>query len=101
MWATGTRSDVMKRIAVPPIGGILTSFLLELVVCPPIYQVWRWNSEAQRTTEDWRLPRLKPAKGLAGRCRPSFTDLELLIVLGLGTLGPNVLLDHLIRHVPA
>ena len=30
MWATGAGSDVMKRIAAPMIGGILTSFLLEL-----------------------------------------------------------------------
>ena len=37
MWATGTGSDVMKRIAAPIIGGILTSFLLELVVYPPVY----------------------------------------------------------------
>jgi len=31
-WAAGTGSDVMKRIAAPLVGGILTSFLLELVV---------------------------------------------------------------------
>ncbi|MFL5303427.1 MAG: efflux RND transporter permease subunit, partial [Anaeromyxobacteraceae bacterium] len=43
LWATGTGSDVMKRIAAPMIGGIFTSFLLELVVYPPIYQLWRWN----------------------------------------------------------
>jgi len=39
MWATGTGSDVMKRIAAPMIGGIFTSFLLELIVYPAIYQV--------------------------------------------------------------
>jgi Cu(I)/Ag(I) efflux system membrane protein CusA/SilA len=43
LWATGTGSDVMKRIAAPLVGGILTSFVLELVVYPPIYQIWRWN----------------------------------------------------------
>jgi Cu(I)/Ag(I) efflux system membrane protein CusA/SilA len=43
--ATGTGSDVMKRIAAPMIGGILTSFLLELLVYPPVYQVWKWNFE--------------------------------------------------------
>ena len=41
MWATGTGSDVMKRIAAPLIGGILTSFLLELLIYPPLYQLWR------------------------------------------------------------
>jgi Cu(I)/Ag(I) efflux system membrane protein CusA/SilA len=43
MWATGTGSDVMKRIAAPMIGGIFTSFLLELVVYPVIYELWKWN----------------------------------------------------------
>jgi Cu(I)/Ag(I) efflux system membrane protein CusA/SilA len=40
MWATGTGSDVMKRIAAPMVGGLLTSFVLELVVYPAIYQKW-------------------------------------------------------------
>ncbi len=37
MWSMGTGSDVMKRVAAPMIGGIFTSFLLELIVYPPIY----------------------------------------------------------------
>ena len=41
MWSTGTGADVMRRIAAPMVGGILTSFLMELVVYPPIYQIWR------------------------------------------------------------
>jgi len=41
MWATGTGSDVMKRIAAPMIGGIFTSFLMELLVYPPVYLLWR------------------------------------------------------------
>jgi Cu(I)/Ag(I) efflux system membrane protein CusA/SilA len=48
LWATGTGSDVMKRIAAPMVGGILTSFALELVVYPPIYQLWKWNFELKR-----------------------------------------------------
>ena len=44
MWSTGTGADVMKRIAAPMIGGIFTSFLLELVVYPAIYEVWKWHS---------------------------------------------------------
>jgi len=42
MWSTGTGADVMKRIAAPMIGGIFTSFIMELVVYPAIYEVWRW-----------------------------------------------------------
>jgi len=41
MWSMGTGSDVMKRIAAPMIGGILTSFILELLVYPPLYAMWR------------------------------------------------------------
>jgi len=48
MWATGTGSDVMKRIAAPMIGGIFTSFLLELIVYPAIYQIWKWNFELKK-----------------------------------------------------
>ncbi len=48
MWSTGAGSDVMKRIAAPMIGGILTSFLLELVVYPAVYQIWKWNFGMKR-----------------------------------------------------
>jgi Cu(I)/Ag(I) efflux system membrane protein CusA/SilA len=48
MWSVGTGSDVMKRIAAPMIGGIFTSFLLELVVYPAIYEVWKWNFELKK-----------------------------------------------------
>jgi Cu(I)/Ag(I) efflux system membrane protein CusA/SilA len=42
MWSTGAGADVMKRIAAPMVGGIFTSFIMELVVYPAIYLVWRW-----------------------------------------------------------
>jgi Cu(I)/Ag(I) efflux system membrane protein CusA/SilA len=42
LWATGTGSDVMKRIAAPVVGGVFSSFLLELLVYPAIYEVWKW-----------------------------------------------------------
>ena len=45
MWSTGAGADVMKRIAAPMIGGIFTSFLMELIVYPAIYFIWRWNFE--------------------------------------------------------
>ena len=43
MWSTGAGADVMKRIAAPMIGGILTSVLMELVIYPCLYETWRWN----------------------------------------------------------
>jgi Cu(I)/Ag(I) efflux system membrane protein CusA/SilA len=48
MWSLGTGADVMKRIAAPMIGGILTSFLLELLVYPGIYQIWKWHFEMKK-----------------------------------------------------
>jgi Cu(I)/Ag(I) efflux system membrane protein CusA/SilA len=50
MWSLGTGSDVMKRIAAPMIGGLVTSFILELLVYPPIYGIWKWNFEMKRGT---------------------------------------------------
>jgi len=48
LWSTGTGSQIMKRIAAPMIGGICTSFLLELLVYPAIYAVWRgWQLALQ------------------------------------------------------
>jgi Cu(I)/Ag(I) efflux system membrane protein CusA/SilA len=49
LWAVGAGSDVMKRIAAPMVGGIFTSFLLELIVYPAIYEVWKWHTEVKRT----------------------------------------------------
>ena len=41
LWNTGTGADVMKRIAAPMIGGLVTSFLLELTVYPAIFALWK------------------------------------------------------------
>ncbi len=49
MWATGTGSDTMKRIAAPMIGGIFSSFLLELLIYPVIYELWKWHFEMKRS----------------------------------------------------
>ena len=41
MWSAGTGADVMKRVAAPMVGGLVTSFFLELLVYPPLYLLWR------------------------------------------------------------
>lgn len=41
MWSTGTGSEVMKRIAAPMVGGIVTSGLLELLVYPALFAIWK------------------------------------------------------------
>jgi Cu(I)/Ag(I) efflux system membrane protein CusA/SilA len=47
MWSTGTGADVMKRIAAPMLGGLFTSFIMELLVYPAIYLLWKWHSEVR------------------------------------------------------
>ncbi len=47
MWSMGTGSDVMKRVAAPMVGGLATSFALELLVYPAIYLLWRWHTEVK------------------------------------------------------
>jgi len=52
MWSIGTGSDVMKRIAAPMIGGVFTSFLLELLIYPAIFELWKWHSEVKKKGEN-------------------------------------------------
>jgi Cu(I)/Ag(I) efflux system membrane protein CusA/SilA len=48
LWSHGTGADVMKRIAAPMVGGMVTSTVLTLVVIPAIYLLWR-SWELRRT----------------------------------------------------
>jgi Cu(I)/Ag(I) efflux system membrane protein CusA/SilA len=41
LWSEGTGADVMKRIAAPMVGGLVTSFLLELLVYPALFAAWK------------------------------------------------------------
>jgi Cu(I)/Ag(I) efflux system membrane protein CusA/SilA len=41
MWSHGTGADVMKRIAAPMVGGLITSTILTLVIIPAIYGIWK------------------------------------------------------------
>jgi Cu(I)/Ag(I) efflux system membrane protein CusA/SilA len=57
LWSTGTGADVMKRIAAPMIGGLVTSFLLELTVYPALFAIWKGRG----------LPASRPPRGVR-RC---------------------------------
>jgi Cu(I)/Ag(I) efflux system membrane protein CusA/SilA len=48
MWSHGTGADVMKRIAAPMVGGMITSTALTLVVIPSIYLLWRARQVERR-----------------------------------------------------
>ncbi len=48
MWTTGTGADVMKRIAAPMIGGMVSSTVLTLLVIPVLYALWRgWSGPSR------------------------------------------------------
>jgi Cu(I)/Ag(I) efflux system membrane protein CusA/SilA len=47
MWSTGTGADLMKRIAAPMVGGLVTSFAMELLVYPAIFYLWRRKEVAE------------------------------------------------------
>jgi Cu(I)/Ag(I) efflux system membrane protein CusA/SilA len=48
LWSTGAGADVMKRIAAPMVGGMISSTILTLVVIPAIYSLWK----------EWELRRM-------------------------------------------
>jgi Cu(I)/Ag(I) efflux system membrane protein CusA/SilA len=56
MWSTGTGADVMKRIAAPMIGGLFTSFIIELVAYPAIYAIWKWHFEVKPAIQAGEVP---------------------------------------------
>ncbi len=58
MWAQRheTGADVMKRIAAPMVGGIFTSFLMELLVYPAVFLLWKWHSEVKHFREKEERP---------------------------------------------
>jgi copper/silver efflux system protein len=49
LWSDGTGADVMKRIAAPMVGGLVTSFLLELTVYPAIFALWKGRHLPEET----------------------------------------------------
>jgi Cu(I)/Ag(I) efflux system membrane protein CusA/SilA len=63
MWSLGTGADMMKRVAAPMVGGLVTSFILELLVYPPIYEMWKWRFEMKKGTVD---PALLPVPETRG-----------------------------------
>jgi Cu(I)/Ag(I) efflux system membrane protein CusA/SilA len=47
MWSIGTGADMMKRIAAPMIGGLVTSFAMELLIYPVLFAIWKEKKLAQ------------------------------------------------------
>ena len=57
MWSLGTGADMMKRVVAPMVGGLVTSFILELLVYPPIYEIWKWRFEMKGGAVEPRVAR--------------------------------------------
>ena len=57
MFSHGTGADVMKRIAAPMIGGVITSTILELIIYPAIYMIWKGRSDARLVTQSTIPPK--------------------------------------------
>ena len=53
MWTTGTGADVMKRIAAPMIGGMVSSTILTLIVIPTLYFIFERNVGWPRWGASW------------------------------------------------
>ncbi len=50
LFATSAGADVMKRVAAPMIGGLVTSFLAELLLYPAAYKLWKLRTECRELT---------------------------------------------------
>jgi Cu(I)/Ag(I) efflux system membrane protein CusA/SilA len=52
LFSTGSGADVMKRIAAPMLGGLFSSFALELLVYPAVFYLWRGHTDGLLTSEN-------------------------------------------------
>src|SRR6266404_5970836 len=91
MWSPTNQAgaDVMKRIAAPMIGGVITSGILELLIYPAIYAIWRRHHLPKETREELKLSKAPPCgtpetgQGEAGPPaeRKKFLKLSLVLLL--------------------
>jgi len=74
LWSNGAGSEIMKRIAAPMVGGIVTSFILELLVYPAVYLVWKESTlkrEFGEHADDAADNRIRMAFLGAGHAEPN------------------------------
>ena len=95
MWSPASQAgaDVMKRIAAPMIGGVITSGVLELMIYPAIYVIWRRRSLPKEKRNDMSLtagtaaPTTAPAPAIEKPKWKKWFRILLLIVLAAGLLA--------------
>jgi Cu(I)/Ag(I) efflux system membrane protein CusA/SilA len=72
LWSQGTGADVMKRIAAPMVGGMISSTILTLVVIPAVYSLWKeWEIRRQAAA-----PLREPYPGVGEQPLPEFADVR-------------------------
>jgi len=90
MWSPATQAgaDVMKRIATPMIGGVVTSAFLNLLIYPVIYIMWKKRGLKEQEEEEIRFvpPALIPSEGVR-RCLPKL--IAMVVIVGALIYGGN------------
>src|SRR5438093_11456614 len=87
MWSPATQAgaDVMKRIAAPMIGGVVTSAILELLIYPVIYVIWRRRELPDRTEEE-PAPLVPPALVPSHRVRHHLPRITATTLIAIGLI---------------
>jgi hypothetical protein len=87
MWSPAMQAgaDVMKRIATPMIGGVVTSAILELLIYPAIYVIWR-RRELSDKTEEERAPIVPPALVPSHRVRHHLPRIVATTLIAIGLI---------------
>ncbi|HEV2641191.1 MAG TPA: efflux RND transporter permease subunit, partial [Candidatus Elarobacter sp.] len=83
LWSQGTGADVMKRVAAPMVGGMVTSTVLTLVVIPVIYSLWK-EREIATHGATYAAERPRESAVLASGTSP-YTEAGSAIAAGRGT----------------
>src|SRR4029077_3450564 len=94
MWSPATQAgaDVMKRIAAPMIGGVITSAFLNLLIYPVIYIIWKKGGLKEQEEEETPLvpPALIPSEGI----RLRLPRVIATFVVGVGFISGAIFAGH-------
>jgi len=93
LWATGSGADVMKRLAAPMVGGLVTSMFLTLEIIPVIYTYWR-----QEQVLHERLLELDPRRRQRLRIASAVQAVGWTVLVGLGVSLIYVSLASVLVH---